>query len=39
MKSKPEKYRNRKKELLYNKPFTNRKLKIAIKQQKNTAPG
>ena len=40
-KSKPGKNKNKKgeKELPYNKLFTGRELKAAIKQQKNTAPG
>ena len=36
-KSKPGKKRKKKEELPYNKPFTDRELKAAIKQQKNTA--
>ena len=40
-KNKPGKNRNKKREeeLPYNKPFTDRELKAAINQQKNTAPG
>ena len=40
-KSKPGKNRNkkRKEEIPYIKPFTDRELKAAINQQKNTAPG